>query len=121
MAKRVLVADDNPLIRKALRRLFEKEDAYSIFAEAEDGQEAIDLALLHAPDLIILDLAMPVLSGLEAAREIKKIMPHVPIILFTQHAMAGIPLIETHVSIDRVVSKSNPEGLMAHVRSLAPV
>jgi hypothetical protein len=48
-------------------------------------------------------------------------MPHVPIILFTQHAMAGIPLIETDVSIDRVVSKSNPEGLMAHVRSLAPV
>jgi CheY-like chemotaxis protein len=75
MAKRVLVADDNPLIRKVLRRLFEMKDDYSIFAEAEDGQEAIDLALLHAPDLIILDLAMPVLSGLEAAERLRKSCP----------------------------------------------
>jgi|SRR5580700_10878078 CheY-like chemotaxis protein len=118
MAKRVLVADDNPLIRKALRRLFEREDDYSIFAEAEDGQEAIDLALLHAPDLIILDLAMPVLNGLETAQQLKKIMPGVPIILFTQHA-TGITVARPE-NIDRVVSKGDPESLMENVRSLVP-
>ena len=59
---------------------------YDICAEAENGQQAIDLALKHRPDLIILDFAMPVLNGLEAARQLKKIMPGVPIILFTQHA-----------------------------------
>lgn len=120
MAKRVLVADDSPLIRKMLCELFEREDAYDICAEAENGQEAIDLALKHRPDLIILDFVLPVLNGLEAARQLKKIMPNVPIILFTQHA-AGITLAKPDVNIDRVVSKGNPESLMGHVRSLAPV
>jgi CheY-like chemotaxis protein len=120
MAKRVLVADGHPLIRKMLCQLFEREDDYDICAEAENGQEAIDLALKHRPDLIILDFVLPVLNGLEAARQLKKIMPNVPIILFTQHA-AGIALAKPDVSIDRVVSKGKPESLMGHVRSLAPV
>src|ERR1700745_471034 len=119
MAKRVLVADDNPRIRKMLCKLFEREDDYDICAEAENGQEAIDLALKHRPDLIILDFAMPVLNGLEAARQLKKIMPDVPIILFTQHATV-IRLAKPDVHIDQIVSKSNPESLMGHVRSLAP-
>ena len=120
MTKRVLVADDHPLIRKMLCQLFKREDDYDICAEAENGQEAIDLALKHRPDLIILDFVLPVLNGLEAARQLKKIMPNVPIILFTQHAI-GITLAKPDVNIDRVVSKSNPESLMGHVRSLAPV
>ena len=120
MAKRVLVADDSPLIRKMLCQLLEREDDYDICAEAQNGQEAIDLALKHRPDLIILDWAMPVLGGLAAARELKKIMPDVPIILFTQHASTGITLLESQMSIDRVVSKSEPESLMEHVKSLAP-
>jgi CheY-like chemotaxis protein len=119
MAKRVLVADDHPLIRKMLCQLFEREDEYDICAEAQNGQEAIDLALKHRPDLIILDFAMPVLNGLEAARQLKKIMPDVPIILFTQHA-TGIELAKPQANIDRMVSKSNPESLMGHVKSLAP-
>jgi CheY-like chemotaxis protein len=120
MAKRVLVADDNPMIRKMLCKLFEREDDYDICAEAENGQEAIELALKHRPDLIILDFAMPVLNGLDVARKLKKTMPEVPIILFTQHAR-GIALVETNVNIDRVVSKGDPASLMGHVRSLAPV
>jgi DNA-binding NarL/FixJ family response regulator len=94
MAKRILVADDSPLIRKMLCQLFEREDDYDMCAEAANGQEAIELALKHRPDLIILDFAMPILNGLHAARKLKKIMPEVPIILFTQHATA-ITLIET--------------------------
>jgi len=120
MAKRVLVADDNPLIRKMLCRLFEVEEDYGICAEAADGEQAIELALKHRPDLIILDLAMPLFNGLEAAHKIKKMMPHVPIILFTQHAKVGITLLETNGTIDRTVSKSDPGSLMESVRSLAP-
>ena len=119
MAKRVLVADDNRLIRKMLCQLFEREDDYDICAEAENGQEAIELALKHRPDLIILDFAMSILNGLGAARELKRIMPDVPIILFTQHA-TGITLIGTDVNVDPVVSKGDPASLMGHVRSLAP-
>jgi DNA-binding NarL/FixJ family response regulator len=120
MAKRVLVADDNPLIRKALCKLFEVEENYDICSEATNGQEAIDLALKHSPDLIIMDLAMPVVNGLEAAHELKKMLPHVPIILFTQHGETGTTLFETYPSIDRAVPKSDPGALMKCVRALAP-
>jgi DNA-binding NarL/FixJ family response regulator len=89
MAKTILIADDNPMIRKMLCQLFEREDDYDICAEATNGQEAIDLALKHRPDLIILDMSMPVLNGMEATKELKKIMPDVPIILFTQHENMG--------------------------------
>lgn len=89
MSKRILVADDNPLIRRMLCRLFEIEEDYDICAEAENGLEAIELALHHRPDLIILDWVMPELNGLETARELKKIMPDVSIVLFTQHAHAS--------------------------------
>src|ERR1700721_1562208 len=78
MSKRVLVADDNSMIRKMLCKLFEREDDYDICAEAENGQEAIELALKHRPDLIILDFVMPVLNGLDVARELKKKRPRVP-------------------------------------------
>lgn len=117
MAKRILVADDNPMIRKMLCQLFEREDEYDICAEAEDGQKAIDLALKHRPDLIVLDFAMPVLNGLDAARKLKKIMPGVPIILFTQHAETAITLLDI---VDRIVSKADAAGLIEHVKSLAP-
>ena len=86
MAKTILVADDNPRIRQMLCRMFEADNDYDICAEAANGQEAIALALEHRPDLIILDISMPVLDGIAAARELKKVMPHVPIILFTQFA-----------------------------------
>jgi CheY-like chemotaxis protein len=118
MAKRILVADDNALIRRMLCQLFEREEDYDICAEAANGQEAIDLALKHRPDLIILDWAMPVVSGLVAARELKKIMPDVPIILFSQHANA---LIRIEMSVDRIVAKTDALALMEHVRALAPV
>jgi CheY-like chemotaxis protein len=118
MAKRILVADDNALIRRMLCRLFEREEDYDICAEATNGQEAIELALKHRPDLIILDWAMPMVSGLVAARELKKIMPDVPIILFSQHANA---LIRIEMSVDRIVPKTDALALMEHVRALAPV
>jgi len=121
MAKRVLVAEDNPLVRKALCKLFEVEENYDICAEATDGEEAIDLALKYRPDLIILDFAMPVLNGLEAARELRKIMPDVPIILFTQHGNIGKAIFPIDHTVDRVVSKSDASALMENVRLLAPV
>jgi CheY-like chemotaxis protein len=120
MAKRILVADDNPMIRKMLCQLFEREDDYVMCAEAENGQEAIELAIKHRPDLIILDMSMPVLNGMQAARELKKIMPDVPIILFTQHEHMSRVIVNSDRTVDRVVSKSDADALMGSVRSLAP-
>jgi two-component system response regulator DesR len=120
MARTVLVADDNKVIRKMLCEMFEREDDYDLCAEATNGQEAIALAIRHQPDLIILDLSMPIMNGLDAARELKRIMPYIPIILFTQHSDLGNRLGITNLNVDRIVSKSDASSLMGHVRSLAP-
>jgi DNA-binding NarL/FixJ family response regulator len=119
--KTVLIADDNPTIRKQLCQLFKSEEHYDVCAEASDGREAIELALKHRPDLIILDLSMPLLNGFDAARELKRIMPEVPIILFTQHADLGKHLLGSVATVDRVVSKSEPLELIRHVHALLPV
>lgn len=83
-----------------LRRMFEQEDDYDLRAEAENGRQAIELALQCRPDLIILDLSMPVMNGLEAAHELKRLMPKVPIILFTQHADLSNQLGTTNVDVE---------------------
>ena|ERR1700723_2078140 len=118
MARTVLVADDSRIIRQTLCRIFEAEENYGICAEATNGKEAIELALKHRPELIILDFSMPVMNGMDAAKELKRLMPAVPIILFTQHA-DGLPYDPRH--IDRIVSKTNVPELMEHVRSLLQV
>jgi CheY-like chemotaxis protein len=121
MAKKILVVDDNPTIRKLLCHLFESDENYEICAEASNGEEAIPLAVENQPDLIILDLSMPVMDGLASARELKRRLPDVPIILFTQYADLGKHLLGWDLPVDRVVSKSESIHLMQHVKSLAPV
>lgn len=118
MARRVLIADDNPIIRKMLCKMFEAEEDYDLCAEARDGAEAIALAIKHQPELIILDMSMPVMDGIRAAKELKDLMPEVPIILFSFYADEINP---DHVSVDRIVSKTAASTLMDHVRQLLPV
>jgi YesN/AraC family two-component response regulator len=101
--------------------MFEIEEGYHLCAQATNGQEAIELALKHRPELIILDFDMPVLNGADAARELKKLMPDVPIILFTQYADFGNALSRDQLNVDCIVSKTNVTELMEHVRSLLPV
>jgi CheY-like chemotaxis protein len=120
MIRTVLVADDNPHIRKMLCRMFELEADYDLCAEAENGQQAIELALQHRPDLIIMDLSMPIMDGLKAAHALKKLMPKVPIILFTQHSDLSNRVGLINKDVDRIVSKTEASSLMGHVRSLAP-
>ncbi|HWO32654.1 MAG TPA: response regulator transcription factor [Candidatus Acidoferrum sp.] len=121
MAKKILVADDNTMIRKSLCMIFGVEKDYDLCAEAADGEEAIALARQYKPDLIVLDFQMPVMNGIEAARELKRIMPDVPIILFTLHADTMNYSIGHHSPIDLVVAKSDAIHIVDHVRSLIPV
>jgi len=119
MPKRVLVADDNPMIRKMLCRMLEEQAHYEVCAEAANGADAIELAKRELPDLIIMDVSMPIMNGIAAARELKKLFPHVPIILFTQHADVARRL--SDLPVDRVVSKNDSASLMRQVYALAPV
>jgi DNA-binding NarL/FixJ family response regulator len=118
--KIVLIADDNPLMRKTLCHLFEQEEQYELCAEACDGAQAVQLAQEHNPDLIILDLSMPVVDGLQAARKLRKLKPGVPLILFTQYSDSYV-LAMPDLPFDAVVCKSDGATLMDKVRALAPV
>jgi len=81
----ILVADDHPLMRKALKNLLEKQPDLEIVAEAGDGEEAVRLATQLVPDVVIMDIRMPKLSGLEAIRQIKAKCPGIAILVLTVH------------------------------------
>jgi DNA-binding NarL/FixJ family response regulator len=82
---RVLVADDQPGIRKRVCLTLASLVTLEVCDEAADGQEAVDKAQESNPDLIILDVTMPVMNGLDAARLIRVFSPHTPILILTMH------------------------------------
>ncbi len=104
--KGVLIVDDNTFVRSSLRRLFEFCPEFEVSGEAENGQDAIDKAERLKPDLIILDLAMPVMNGLEAAPELRKMLPDARLILFTVHYGPHVQHLAQAAGIHAVVSKS---------------
>lgn len=83
MAKSVLIADDNEVIRRMLCCLFDSQIDFEVCGAAENGQEAVEMAQLLQPDLIMLDLSMPVMNGIEAACALKRSMPMTPLIVFS--------------------------------------
>jgi DNA-binding NarL/FixJ family response regulator len=85
MVKSVLIADDHDMTRKALCDLFASQQDFEVCGEAENGREAVEMAQVFTPDLILLDLSMPVMNGIEAACELKRLMPMVPIIVFSEY------------------------------------
>ena len=84
MPIRVVLADDHVLVRQGLRSLLEREK-FQVVAEASDGQELIRLAETHHPDIAVLDISMPTLNGIDAARELARSSPKTKTILLTQH------------------------------------
>jgi CheY-like chemotaxis protein len=106
LAKRILVVDDNAVVRTLVRKLFESQSDFEISGEAENGRDAVDKAEKLKPDLIILDLIMPVMTGLDAAPLLKQLLPNTPIILFTQQEGSEVERQARAVGIDAVVSKT---------------
>src|SRR5690348_5799200 len=84
MPTRVLLADDHALIRQGLKALLEKQ-GIQVVTEASDGQEAVRLAEKAQPEIAILDITMPLLNGVDAARELMKSTPRIKVILLTRH------------------------------------
>ena len=89
MYKTVLIADDSKLLRDIVKDSLNMWAGIDDFEEAADGKEAIERAMEHKPDLIILDLEMPNMNGLEAARILKSVAPEVPLVLFSMHDLPG--------------------------------
>ena len=77
----ILIADDHELLRDGIRGRLEKHPGWTVCAEAADGREAVELARKFKPDIAVLDIGMPELNGLEAAREIRQLLPAIRIIM----------------------------------------
>jgi len=103
---RLLIADDNATARKLLRALLETQQSWQICGEAENGLEAVAQAAELKPDVIILDLAMPLMDGLHAAQTISSASPTIPIFMHTMHNFAGLDLEAKKVGIRKVISKT---------------
>lgn len=82
---RILIADDHPLLREALCKVFSNQKDMEIVGQASNGEEAIDLASQLKPDILVMDIMMPKLDGLEASRQIKKIAPNTAILILTAY------------------------------------
>jgi DNA-binding NarL/FixJ family response regulator len=82
---RLLIADDHALVREGLRTMLSGEDGIEVIAEANDGQQALNICRDLEPDLVLMDVRMPVMDGLEATRKIKQEMPKTSVMMVTMH------------------------------------
>ena len=120
MALQILIADDSSLMRQALRRTLDSLGSWEII-DANNGEEALAKARETKPNLIILDLAMPVMDGLRAARAITQVLPDVPIILHTLHWTPRVVVEALKSGIRKVVPKSDSASIVTAVRELMPL
>jgi DNA-binding NarL/FixJ family response regulator len=112
MRKRILIVDDSAYVRKSLRALFETQKDFEICGEAADGKDGVEKAEKLNPDLIILDLSMPVMNGLDAARALKAKRPAIPIVLYSLYTDEAVRAEAVAAGIRMVVSKADMDDLV---------
>jgi DNA-binding NarL/FixJ family response regulator len=113
MAVRVLIADDHEMFRQGLRVLLE-EEGFQFVAEASNGREAVQLCEQHHPEVAILDIAMPLLNGIFAAREIIKSNPRTKVVLLTQHTEDQMVLESLRAGVTGYVLKTRATSELVH-------
>jgi DNA-binding NarL/FixJ family response regulator len=119
---KILIVDDSPVIRRFIRAAIEGEPNWVVCGEAENGKIAVTLAEKLQPHLIILDLSMPVMNGLDAAREILAIAPNMPMVMFTMHESERLRKDAQLVGIKHVFSKDKGFGrpVLEAIKTLLP-
>jgi two-component system chemotaxis response regulator CheB len=122
MMTRILIADNSEIARARLTELIQSHDHWEVCAQAENGQKALLSAMKLKPDIIILDLAMPVMDGLSTAREIGKMLPSTPIVLL--HDFPTLPSMELEakkIGVQKIVSKPGTDALFGVIEKLLRV
>lgn len=116
-----MIVDDSPLVRQRLRDLLQQHPDWEVCGEAANGQDAIIRARELSPDVIVLDFLMPGMNGMQAAREIGKVIPDVPILMFTTYLSQQLVEEARNVGIRGAVAKSDAryviDGLEALLRN----
>ena len=118
---RVLVADDSPTALRSVCDYLEFAGGFEVVCTASDGMNAVQLAALHRPDLALLDLSMPRLNGLEATKELRKSLPGLRVIIFSELHGLSLPDECKRHGADSFVSKDQlPDGLLFEIQRLFP-
>jgi DNA-binding NarL/FixJ family response regulator len=115
---RILLVDDSEIVRRNLQVLLERHDAWKICDEAENGREAIEKVEQSQFDLVILDLQMPEMNGLDAARVISRLNPQTPILMVTMHMSAQLAVEARKVGIRGTCSKGDIHCVVQAVETL---
>ena len=119
MAVRILIADDDASIRRLLRRLIESHADWTVCGDAFDGKDAIGKTAQLTPDVVVLDLAMPQMNGLQAAREISRNRPELPMLLLTvQNVSKELTTEAVHAGFRGAVSKSTGSEVVRGIEML---
>jgi two-component system, NarL family, response regulator NreC len=107
---RILLADDHTVMRRGLRLLLETQPEFSVVAEAADGRQAMEQAEATQPDVAVIDIAMPNLSGIEAAQRMTAALPHLGILILSMHSDEGYVLRALKAGAKGYVLKDSAEG-----------
>ena len=116
---RILLADDHAAARSSMKELLETQRGWNVCGEASDGQEAIDKTRQLRPDIVILDISMPVLNGFAAAEAIKELCPDTAILVYSVYDPKAFLKEAKRLGVDGYVSKS--EGRQAIVNQIAAI
>ena len=115
---RILIVDDSNAVREQLRRLVERNREWEVCGQAQNGREAIDRVVKDTPDLILLDYRLPVINGLQAAREIARLAPEARILLCSMHVSADLSEAARDAGCHGTVSKYDSRQIIAAMETL---
>jgi DNA-binding NarL/FixJ family response regulator len=117
---RILLADDHNVMRRGLRLLLESQPEFSVTGEAADGRQAVDQAVATKPDVVVMDIAMPHLSGTDAAQRIKESLPATAIVFLSMHSDEGYVLRALKAGAKGYILKDSAEGdLIQAIKAVA--
>jgi len=118
-ALRILIVDDHAVVRRGIRSLLESEQGFTVSGEATTGREAVEMARRLQPDVIVMDLTLPELNGLDAARQILKDAPRIEILVLTMHHSEALARDVLQAGARGYVLKSDADqSLIAAIKSL---